>query len=81
MGASANTLLADGACAGKAQMHRQKLVAHRSATYLWVHYVRAAAPGAGRAHPAPARGRCGKEVPRPGGRTGQKISSSTSAAT
>mmetsp|Transcript_5915 Transcript_5915/g.18818 ORF Transcript_5915/g.18818 Transcript_5915/m.18818 type:complete len:267 (+) Transcript_5915:1-801(+) len=41
-------LLLDGVdCAGKVQMYRQKLVAHKSALYLWVHYVRIAAPGAG----------------------------------
>ncbi|KAJ1445934.1 hypothetical protein M885DRAFT_280486 [Pelagophyceae sp. CCMP2097] len=40
-------LLLDGVdCAGKVQMYRQKLVAHKSALYLWVHYVRIAAPGA-----------------------------------
>ena len=47
VGGASSLLLDEGACAGKAQMHRQKLVAHRSAEYLWVHYVRLAARGAG----------------------------------
>ena len=48
VGRGGGTLLDAGACAGKAQMHRQKLVAHASAEYLWVHYVRKASRSAGR---------------------------------
>ena len=42
VGRSSKMLLAEGTCAGKAQLHRQKLIAHASVTHLWVHYAFAA---------------------------------------
>ena len=47
VGRSANMLLSEGTCAGKAQLHRQKLIAHASVTHLWVHYAFAAKQGVG----------------------------------
>ena len=45
VGRSNKMLLSEGTCAGKAQLHRQKLIAHASVTHLWVHYAFAAKAG------------------------------------
>ena len=47
VGRSDKMLLSEGTCAGKAQLHRQKLIAHASVTHLWVHYAFAAKAGVG----------------------------------
>jgi hypothetical protein len=48
VGSDTNTmLLTEGTCAGKAQMHRSKLIAHASTTHLWVHYAFDGKPGFG----------------------------------
>ncbi len=47
VGSSEKMLLSEGTCAGKAQLHRQKLIAHASVTHVWVHYAFAATAGVG----------------------------------